>query len=176
MGRFRQHAPNSVLSVLLAACLGCGGGQTIIALRPPSPDFTLAFSSSTVTVPDGSASSPVNVSITAENGFAGTVQISLSSLPAGITSNPPSPFSVTAGTSTPVIFGATSSATVGNFTLTAQAVSGSLSHSTTLALTVSASTTPALPRTTYARTDSIPALVDHAGEPHHRHIVYDDAN
>jgi hypothetical protein len=171
--RFRQLVPILVPTILLSSC---GGGQTIISVPPPSPDFAVVLSPTTLSVSDGTTSAPINISVTAENGFFGSVQIALNNLPAGITPNPSSPFTINAGSKMSVVFGASANATTGNFTITAQAVSGSLSHSTTLALTVSASTNPALPRTTYARTDSVPALDDPAAEPRHRHIAFDAAN
>ena len=176
MGHSRRHVPNSLLILLLTACTGCGGGQSSVAPPPPSPDFTVAVSPATVTVSDGATSSPVDVSITAENGFSGPVQISVNNLPSGITSNPSSPFSVTPGATIAISFGAISTAATGSFTLTAQAVSGSLSHSATLTLTVNASTNPTLSRTVYLRTDSVPTLEDPANEPRHRHIAYEAAN
>jgi IPT/TIG domain len=173
VAQLRQIAPLLLLTLMLIAC---GGGQTIISIPPAAPDFALAFSPATLSVTDGATSSPVNVSITAKNGFSGSVQITLSNLPAGLSSNPPSPFTVNAGASTSVIFGASTNATTGNFTIIAQAVSGALSHSASLPLIVNASTSPDLPRTTYARSDSVPALDDPVAEPHHRHIAFDAAN
>ncbi|HYL64860.1 MAG TPA: IPT/TIG domain-containing protein, partial [Candidatus Methylomirabilis sp.] len=57
----------------------------------------------------------------------------------------------------------------------ATATSGALSHPANLALSVQPGVVANLPRTTYIRTDSIPSLDDPAGEPHHRHLVYDAA-
>jgi DNA-binding beta-propeller fold protein YncE len=75
-----------------------------------------------------------------------------------------------------LIFGAATNAATGNFTLSAQATSGSLSHSASLSLTVQKGIISTLPRTGYATTDAIAALDDPPGEPHHRHIAYDSAN
>jgi hypothetical protein len=75
-----------------------------------------------------------------------------------------------------IVFGAAPSAATGNFTITAQGSSGSVSHSATLALVVQAGTVVLLSRTAYARTDAIAALDDPPGEPRHRHIAYDAAN
>jgi len=47
----------------------------------------------------------------------------LANLPAGITPNPASPFTVAAGANTSVVFGATVTAAPGSSTITAQAVS-----------------------------------------------------
>jgi len=58
----------------------------------------------------------------------------------------------------------------------AEGTSGSLSHSASLGLTVQNGVVANFPRTAYARTDSIPAMDDPSGEPHHRHIAYDPAH
>src|SRR6267378_5195000 len=99
-----------------------------------------------------------------------------SRLPAGVISNPVSPFNVAAGASTPVIFGASANAVTGNFTISVQGTSGTLSHSASLAVAIQSAVNSALPRTAYARTDSNSASDDPFGEPHHRHIAYDPAN
>lgn len=103
------------------------------------------------------------------------MQVTLSALPSGITSNPASPFSVAAGMSASVVFGAASNAATGNFTISAQGTSGALSHSANLALTVQSGAASTLPRTTYARTDATSAADAPFGEPLHRHIAYDPA-
>jgi DNA-binding beta-propeller fold protein YncE len=143
---------------------------------PPVPDFTLGLSSSSISVQQGAASSAVNVSVTAINGFTGNVQVTLSGLPAGVSSNPPSPFNVAAGASSSVVFGAAANASTGNFTISAQGVSGALSHSQNLALTIQSGVVSALPRTTYVRTDATSAADFPFGEPHHRHIAYDPSH
>jgi hypothetical protein len=162
---------------LLITSVGCGGvasqPQTIQA--PPAQDFSITLSTASLSVLQGGTSSPVNVSVAGQNGFAGTVQVTLSGLPTALQSNPSNPFSVAAGASTAVLFGAASSATTRNFTITAQGLSGSLSHSATLSLTVQTAVTSSLPRTAYVRTDATAALDDPPGEPHHRHLAYDPA-
>jgi len=65
---------------------------------------------------------------------------------------------------------------MGNFTIMAEGASGSLSHPASLGLTIQTGIVANLPRTTFARTDSIPAMDDPPGEPHHRHIAYDPAH
>lgn len=168
------------VGLLLCLCNGCGGGATISSAQvstPPSPapDFSLQLSSSSLALSQGGAGS-VSVSITAQNGFNGVVQVALSGLPSGVTSNPTSPFTVAAGGNTAVVLGAAIGAATGNFTVTAAGSSGSLSHSATLQLTVNASVASALPRTAYARTDALLAMDDPPGEPRHRRIAYDLAN
>ncbi len=133
----------SVASVLILAFLfssGCGGSAQTAAL-PPSPDFSLTLSSSSISVPQGSNSSPVNIAVNPENGFTGSVQVSLAGLPAGVVSNPASPFNVTPGASMPVVLGAAPTAATGNFTVTAAATSGMLSQSVSFSLVVQSGNT-----------------------------------
>jgi hypothetical protein len=139
-------------------------------------DFTLGLSANSISIAQGATSPSVNVSVNAVNGFTGAVQVTLSALPSGITSNPASPFSVAVGASRSVVFGAAANATTGNFTISMQGTSGALSHTASLALVIQAAVNPALPRTAYVRTDSTSASDDPFGEPHHRHIAYDPAN
>lgn len=158
-------------------CGGCGGGaQSPVQSPSPIADFSMALSSGSLSVAQQGVSSPITLSITGQNGFSGTVQVTLDGLPSGVITNPPSPFSVATGANTAIIFGAAANAATGNFTVSAQGVSGALSHSASLALTVQAATGPSLPRTTYVRTDSLASLDNPAGESRHRRIVYDPEN
>ena len=161
---------------LLLLCAGCGGGSSSAPPPPPAPDFSLSLSANSISVAQGGTSSAVNVSVTGNNGFTGTAQVTLSGIPSGVTSNPASPFSVVAGGSTAVVFGAAANAATGNFTISAQGTSGSRSHSASLALMVQAGVASSLPRTTYFRTDAVPLADAASGEPHHRHIAYDSAH
>ena len=105
--------------------------------------FTLSDSPSSLTVSPGS-SCPAQINVTGLNGFNGSVTLSASGLPSGVTAgfgtNP-----TTSGSS--VNISASSSAT-GNYTLTVNGVSGSLSASTTLGLAVSNSAMTVTPEVT----------------------------
>lgn len=158
--------------VSMAGCGGSGGG---IQPPPVQPDFSLTFSSNSVSLQQGGTSSPLTVSITAENGFSGTVQVTLNNLPEGITSNPTSPFTVSSSQNTALVFGAASTASTGQFSVAAQGSSGSLSHSANLSLSVQAGSTQTFPRSTYAPNGSVILLDRPVGEPHHRQVVYDPA-
>lgn len=174
MRRLRYGISKTVL-VLSALAMGCGGGQSTVQ-PPPSPqDFTLALSSGSVSLSQGGTSS-LSISIGAQNGFSGPVQVTLAGLPSGVSSSPASPFSVAAGASAPVVLGASPSAATGAFSVSAEGTSGGLSHSATLDLTVQSGSSGNLPRTAYARTDSVSILDDPPGEAHHRHIAYDAPN
>jgi hypothetical protein len=135
----------------------------------------MAFSSSALSIPQG-ASAPITISVASQNGFSGSVQVTFAGFPSGVLSNPVSPLSITSGANTAVVLGASPNAAAGNFTVTAQGISGSLSHSVTLALTVQISAAALLPRTTYERTDAVATFDDPPGKAHHRHIAYDAAN
>jgi hypothetical protein len=128
--------PALILAFLLSS--GCGGGasQPQITQTSPSQDFSLTLSTNAASVPQGGTSSPVNVLVKAQNGFTGTVQVTLTNLPSGIVSAPSSPFNVAAGANTAVVFGAIPSAAPGDFNITAQATSGSLTHSAGFSLAV----------------------------------------
>src|SRR5215472_2154527 len=112
-------------------CVACGGGSSVTQPPPPLPDFSLNLSANSISVSQGGTSSVVNLSISPSNGFTGNVRVALSGLPAGVTSNPVSPFDVAAGASISVSFGAASNATPGSFAIFAQGSSGALSHSQT---------------------------------------------
>ena len=173
MGRSRLCVPKMFLVLLASVCAGCGGSSSVIQPPPPIPDFSLGLSSSSISVQQGAVSSAVTVSVTPLNGFTGNVQITLGALPAGVTSNPASPFNLAAGSSVAIVFGVAANAATGNFTVTAQGVSGALSHSQNLALTIQSGVVATLPRTTYVRTNATFVTDFPFGEPHHRHLVYD---
>jgi len=166
-----------VLGILLStvAC-GGGGGTGGVQPPPPQPDFSIGLSATSISVPQGSTSSPLSVSVTPQNGFSATVQVSFAGIPTGVTSNPASPFAVASGQSVSVLFGAASDASTGQFTVTAQGTSGALSHSEGLSLAIQSVAPANLPRTAYTENDSVASLNNPPGEPHHRHIVFDSAN
>jgi hypothetical protein len=177
MRLFRQFFPLAAFLFSLAAFSGCGGGSTaIVPPPPPIPDFSIGLSANSVSVSQGATSPSLTLSVNSVNGFSGSVQITLGALPAGVTSNPASPFTVAAGATSPVFFGATANATTGSFNVSAQGTSGELTHSAPLTLVVQTAAASPLPRTSYARTDSTSAADASFGEPHHRHVAYDAAN
>ena len=99
---------------------------------PPSPNFSLSTSLSSMTMTQG-ASGTNTVTITAQFGFNGSVSLSASGLPAGVTAsfNP----STTASTST-LTLTAAGTAAVGTFPVTITGASGSLTNTATLSLIV----------------------------------------
>jgi hypothetical protein len=104
------------------------GGST------PTPDFTMAASPASAAVAQGSSVSDT-ITITPQNGFSGSVALTASGLPSGVTATF-SPSSTT-GTST-LTLTASSTATTGAATVTIKGTSGSLTHTATVNLTVNA--------------------------------------
>jgi hypothetical protein len=95
----------------------------------------------------GGTTSPVTLSVSGQNGFAGAVSFDLEGLPQGITSSPASPFSVSGGASQQVTFSAPAAA--GTFPVIFLGESGTLSHSAMLTLTVTPPAQPFLIAATY---------------------------
>src|SRR6202795_1902335 len=160
----------SAFVIFLGGCGGGGGGGT--QPPPPQPDFTIGVSTTTISIAQGSSSSPVSITVTGLNGFTGSVQVTLSGVPSGVTSNPASPFSVSTGRAVSVIIGASPTAATGQFAISAQATTGSLSHSAPFSLTVQTAALN-LPRSTFLRNDSVDAVDTPSSEPRRRQIVYD---
>ncbi len=122
-------------TVTVTGTSGTLSHTTSIALTvaaPPPPNFTLAASPSTVTLTLGSTANST-ITVVPSGGFSGSVTLSATGTPAGVTAAF-SPIS-SAGTST-LTFTATSTATPGAFTVTVTGVSGALTGTTTVSLTV----------------------------------------
>ncbi len=102
------------------------------------PNFSLSASPSSLTVTQGSSGSST-ITVTPSGGFTGSVSLSTSALPSGVTAsfgtNP------TTGTSA-VTFTASATATTGTTSVTITGTSGTLSHTTSISLTVNATATP----------------------------------
>ena len=106
---------------------------TLTVTAPAQPDFSLSASPSSLTVKQGSNGSST-ITETDLNGFAGSVTLSTSALPSGVTAS----FSPNPTTSTSVLtFTASSTATTGTTNVTVTGTSGSLTHTTTISLTIS---------------------------------------
>jgi len=110
------------------------GAALINALAtPPSPNFSLSASPASVTITQGGSGVTSTITVSPVGGFSGSVALSASSVPAGVTAA----FGTNPTTSTSVLtLTASSTATTGIFTVTINGVSGSLNHSTTIQLTV----------------------------------------
>lgn len=97
----------------------------------PAPDFSLSAAPSTLSVGRGKSVTST-ITVNKLNGFGGTVSLSATGLPKGVTAtfNPTS----TSGSST-LTLKASSTANLGTATVTIKGVSGSLNHTTTISLT-----------------------------------------
>jgi hypothetical protein len=126
---------------LLGALVVCASGSVVYAaIKPPSApaDFSLAATPSSQTVVPGE-SGVYTVSMTALNGFAGSVNLTVSGLPkstaATFVSNPLS----SSKPSSSLIVETGSSVPVGSYTLTITGTSGTLSHSVAVQMVVASS-------------------------------------
>jgi hypothetical protein len=108
---------------------------------PPAqstPNFTLSASPASVSVTQGS-SGKSTITETPSGGFTGSVTLSASGLPAGVTAS----FGTNPTTSTSVVtFTASSTATTGTSTITITGTSGTLTHTTSVSLTINGVATP----------------------------------
>ncbi len=123
---------------------------TITSRTAPAADFTLSRTPNTLSIQQGQTGTAA-ISITRLNGFNGTVAITATGLPAGVTTN-----TLTIGTGSTagtMTFSANNIATVGSATVTLRATSGSLNKTITLPLTITRTsvtpppTTPTTPTT-----------------------------
>lgn len=103
-----------------------------------TPDFSLSAAPASLTLTQGTMGTST-ISVNPINGFSGTVNLSISGLPSGVTAsfNPPSATSASTLTLT-----AGSAAATGTVTVTISGTSGTLTRTTTMTLTVNA---PAVP-------------------------------
>ena len=100
---------------------------------PAAPNFSLSASPSSLTVKQGTNGSST-ITVTPSNGFTGSVSLSNSTLPSGVTAT----FGTNPTSSTSVLtFTASSTATTGTSTITITGTSGTLTHTTTISLTIS---------------------------------------
>ena len=98
----------------------------------PTPDFTLSSSPASLTITQGTSGTST-ITVTPQNGFNGSVSLSASGLPSGVTASfSPNP---TTGAST-LTLNASAAALTGTFTVTITGTSGSLTHTTSISLTV----------------------------------------
>src|SRR5437016_2337838 len=121
-----------LFSWFLASC-----GTVSKQSQPLPPDFGLSTSPGTLTIAQGSNGSST-ITVAPQNGFTGNVTLAASGLPNGVTAsfstNPTTPTS----RSEERRVGKDSSAESGMYTLRNTGTSGTLSHTTTLTLTVHA--------------------------------------
>jgi hypothetical protein len=133
-------ATTGTSSITITGTSGTLTHTTSISLtvnRVATPNFSLSASPSSLTVKQGTSGSST-ITVSPSGGFTGSVTLSNSALPSGVTAS----FGTNPTTSTSVLtFTASSTATTGTSTITITGVSGSLSHTATISLTISSSAT-----------------------------------
>ena len=111
---------------------------TLVVTAPVTPNFSLSASPASQSVVQGSSTS-YTVTITPSGGFTGSVTLSASGLPAGAAAS----FAPNPATSTSTMSVTTSSTTpTGSYPLTITGTSGTLSHTASVTLIVTAAATP----------------------------------
>ncbi|WP_254062237.1 hypothetical protein [Acidobacterium sp. S8] len=119
-----------------------------VAPAPPPPDFTLSVNPQSLTLTAGASGQQIAVSAAAQNGFTGTVNVSVSGLPSGVTPSP-STLTLTPGTPQNMTLTAASGAATGKVTVTFTGATSPLTHTATLALTVNPTPPVVVDVTTY---------------------------
>src|SRR5215471_8616345 len=105
---------------------------TLTVNAPAVADFSLSASPNALSIRRG-RSKTSTITVTPVNGFTASVSLLASGLPSGVTAS----FNPSTTTSTSLLtFNASSTSTRGTFTVTVTGVSGSLTHTTTIALTI----------------------------------------
>jgi hypothetical protein len=136
------------VTVTINGVSGSYTGSTTIQLTVTAPPtFTIGPTTGTLSIAQGATNSSETITVTPANGFSSGVTLSASGLPSGVTASfSPNP---TTTDSSVLTLTASSTATVGGpVTVTISGVSGSLTETTTIALTVAAAPTFSLSPTT----------------------------
>ena len=145
---FARNLPGCLLAVPILALLGCGSAGGGSSTPPPPPaSFTLSLNPAQIDLSQ-SATQTVQVQVVPQNGFSGSVTVTATGLPSGVTD---SPSSLILSGSSPgtLVFTAASSATSGTAQVSITGASGSLQANANLGLDVMQMATPiAVPFTT----------------------------
>lgn len=153
----RLRAAGTLLALLQLSLvnLGCGGSEPQQPPPPPpTPDFSLTAAPSSVTVFPGGGT-PVVVSVTAVNGFASPVSVQVTGLSSGVSATPTA-LTIAPGTAQNVVLSAPAGASSATTSAIFTGISGSLSHSAHISISVSQQTVSTPPtRTRYVRSDAV---------------------
>lgn len=153
---FVKKAALSLFGAVLLATLwsiGCGSGSSGISNVEPPPDFSISTTPSSLMLAQG-GSETLSVTISPLNGFSAQVNVSVSSLPAGVNASPSS-FALSGG-SQQVTLTASGTASAGAYTISVQGSSANVGHTLQVHLNVEAPVTAASApvRARYHRTNS----------------------
>jgi hypothetical protein len=132
MGAFSKALVGCSCFLLCLMLISCGGGSKPAA----EGDFTLTTTPANIALLPGGTGQQISVNAVSANGFTGTVTVAITGLPTGVTTQP-STLTLSPGTAQSVTVTAAASAAAGNATLIFTGTSGALSHTATLALTIS---------------------------------------
>jgi uncharacterized membrane protein len=127
-----SSAATSTTTLTITGTSGNLTASTNITVAIHAPSFLLSGSPSSLELNQGSSATST-ISVAPQYGFTGSVNLSLSGLPSGVSASF-SPASTT-GIST-LTLTASSTASVGNSTLTITGISGNLTETTTLSLSI----------------------------------------
>ena len=148
--------------------LGCGGSgssssKVSSSTPPPAPTFTLSAGAPKVSLSAGGSPVTVSLAITGSAGFAGTVQVVATGVPAGVTVSPVSISGAPNGTAS-VSITASSSTAPGTYTLTFTATdSTQQTQSVTVSLTIAAAAAPPPPSPSYSLSITGPPQLPQGG-------------
>ena len=118
-----------LLALILAAC------PAVVPTPAPTPDFAISSAPASISLAQGSSGN-LTINLERQNGFADAVAITLTSPPTGLGA---ASLNIPAGSSTGVLnLTAAAALALGDSTVTINASSGSLLHTSSLALTVTA--------------------------------------
>lgn len=112
------------------------GQAAVLTGAVPFPDYTLAAAPSALTVTAGNTAT-YTFTVTPVNGFTGSVTLMASGLPSGATASF-NPASINGSGSSTLSLATSLSTSAGTYPIIVTGTSGSLSHSTTVGLTVTA--------------------------------------
>jgi len=135
----RQLLRIDLLTGLRRGCgfllLGIGAGCFAATAPDASPNFTLVTNVKSLTVTAAGVAEWVTVSATAVNGFKGSIDVSITGLPANVEASPKS-FVLKPGKPQPVSLLANLNAGQGSAAVEIHGISGRLSHTASVALSV----------------------------------------
>ena len=129
-----QPAASGILTLTGTSGSLSHSAQVAFSVQAP-PDFAFTAAPAAVSLTAGGGAQSIQISAAAVNGFTGTVNVTLSGLPAGVSASPATA-ALTPGTPQNISLTAAQSTPAGTATVTLAAVSGALSHNAQLALTV----------------------------------------
>jgi len=132
-----------ILLLLVSTISSCGGGSSSTPPPPPPPppatDFALSAVSPVVTTQQGGALQFQTIQANPLNGFTGAINLTIASLPAGVTTTPSGPLSVSVSgqaRGTAFQFSASQTTPIGTTTVTVTGTSGTITHNASFSLTV----------------------------------------